>query len=380
LYTHICILIFCLFVNYNRVAITPTKLYASSPLDLIAIVGGNPGGEAGERDFVSVYKCIWENGHGNSECDAVPSLYFTESEVSGCDTFGYREKIKNTVSLAPDGTLMFSCRIDGDSPDSVYILPRKVGVEWEDRCSSCSQENRNWVDVGNADRLQIDAAQYKIVHGAQMQAIEGLQKVSMSYSPTTNNYVAVIGSPDTESENGGPFFFSATFKGNGNTPNEWCTKSCRKGAFCPGVGAGETLCPVSSYSDSLGMQECTRCEDGKYNTIVGSEVPCTDLCAAGKFSDMTTNDCSDCSAGKFAVAEGSALCAACPDGWSQPVKGQSHCCPSVNGGVCMSCSSKDACDGGVLCSLSFFNTDNDSTNGCEVGCPAVSDGICSLCR
>ena len=322
---------------------------------------------------------MWKNGDGNSKCDGVPSLYFTPSEVPGCDAFGFREKIKNTASFAPDGTLMFSCRSTSGT-DSVFILPRKVGVEWEDRCSSCSRKNRNWVDVANANRLQIDAAQYKTVHGATMQNIDGLKKVSISYSPTTKNLVAVVGSPDSQTDNGGPFFWSATFKGNGNTPDEWCTKSCPKSAFCPGVGAGETLCSVNSYSDSLGNQECTRCEGGKYNNIVGSEVQCTDLCAAGKFSDVTSNGCSNCIAGKFAIAKGSALCETCPDGWSQPMKGQPHCCPSVNGGVCTSCSSKDACDGGVICSVNYFNSDNESTNGCEAGCPAVSDGICLSCK
>ncbi len=72
-------------------------------------------------------------------------------------------------------------------------------------------------------------------------------------------------------------------------------------------------CGAGYYNDQLGVGECSTCRAGSYTNTTG-QTACV-LCRSGTQSNSSQaapNSCVDCAEGRFALAEGTAECFACP--------------------------------------------------------------------
>ena len=148
------------------------------------------------------------------------------------------------------------------------------------------------------------------------------------------------------------------------------------GSFGPG-GISPRGCTGSVLTKALGTACVATCPIGREG------VECfSNACPAGKFGAVAPElgACTACAENMFSETEDSpGPCLSCPSGFSQAKVGSAHCCPVTESGLCSECSSKDFCDVSVDCDTNFFDVDGIVANGCEVGCPMVTNATCDAC-
>ena len=95
-------------------------------------------------------------------------------------------------------------------------------------------------------------------------------------------------------------------------------------------------CPMNTYSAAYGASECTRCEDGKITTSVGS-LSCVEAsnvkCGPGQYSSNGYEPCSACAAGYYSSMSAATTCTACLAGTFSPTLGSGLCSTCVTGKV-----------------------------------------------
>ncbi|KAK3784027.1 hypothetical protein RRG08_025221 [Elysia crispata] len=123
------------------------------------------------------------------------------------------------------------------------------------------------------------------------------------------------------------------------------------------------LCPVGTFKNSRGNQQCSPCPNDVTTEMAGSKQKSDcflKLCDRGQYRD-SSNTCQDCSPGFFQNDTGQTTCSKCPDGYTslQPRSTEPDSCR-------------------ILCSPGFYR--NDTTNtcaGCERGSYQTSTGATS---
>jgi hypothetical protein len=93
-------------------------------------------------------------------------------------------------------------------------------------------------------------------------------------------------------------------------------RECDKGKYkaAPGINTVCDDCDAGKFAFYRGMTSCWDCPAGKYETN-RAQSDCTGECSAGKYLDVTgatSNQCKDCSKGKFSNTTHASSCDACP--------------------------------------------------------------------